>query len=304
MYNLHMVFLYEFLNKTEEKKDLVQGLMSYAWTQQNSDGGFPGYPGGASDPSISVLAYVAGKISGDPETSQRMLKLESYIRVSRAMESPGIALPYLMIFGLSNDSTCGAGVIETTLQHMDGELPWIKVILYPVMHILATGQTHELRGDKFPSRLKITGFCPKWLPHPFRGLALGEKDFWNWMDSHFNEDGTLFDYTPTTIPALMALSTGGSKYSELLNRGVRSLESFQVRKNQGIYQSPGEASVGETVGILFSLIEAGFTDQDPMVQKAERFLWSMQQTETGAFGFSKHNIHFPDTDDTGTTIYV
>ena len=306
MYNMNMIMLYEFLNRTEEKKDTIQKLMNFAWDQQNPDGGINNFPGGASNAGMSLLVYVGGKIAGLSEDSPHMLALEKYIRDSKAVDHPGQALPYMMLFRLNTDYACANSMTEDLVMKMNADLPWIKVILFPLMHVLSTGQTHELKGDKFPSRLKIAGFCPTHLPHPLQTLNihLGENSFWSWMDAHMNTDGTLFDYTPSTVPALMALATGGEKYKDILETGLKTLESFQVEVPSGLYQSAGEASIGETDATLMAMLEMGATDQDPTMQKAEKFLYSRQQTETGAFGFSKHNQHFPDTDDTGNTVYV
>jgi squalene-hopene/tetraprenyl-beta-curcumene cyclase len=310
MYNMNMIMLYEFLNRTEEKKDTIAKLMNFAWEQQNPDGGINNFPGGTSNAGMSLLVYVGGKIAGLSEDSPHMLALEKYIRDSKATDHPGVALPYLMLFRLNTDYACANGATEDLVMKMEADLPWIKVILFPLMHVLSTGQTHELSADKFPSRLKIAGFCPTRLPHVLTHLESamnvrpGDAAFWSWMDAHMNTDGTLFDYTPSTVPALMALATGGEKYKDLLETGLKTLESFQMIVPSGLYESAGEASIGETDATLMALLEMGATDENPIVQKAEHFLLAHQQAETGAFGFSKHNQHFPDTDDTGNTVYV
>lgn len=253
---------------------------------------------------MSVSAYLAGKIAGENENSPRMLKLENYIHRSHAMENSTIALPYLMLFGLDSDYACMSATTQSLLLSLDSKLPWLRVVMYPILHLAAAGKIHRLESGKYPARLGSIGHCPKWTPHPFRGLGLGNARFWNWMEAHMSPDGTLFDYAPTSVPALMALSTGGTQYAGLLNKGIQTLEGFLIQTPQGSYESPGEASIGETNMVLIALLELGHGPDEPIIRDAEKFLYSVQQTETGGFGMSKHNIHFPDADDTAYAVYA
>jgi squalene-hopene/tetraprenyl-beta-curcumene cyclase len=138
------------------------------------------------------------------------------------------------------------------------------------------------------------------MPHPLRGLHLGRKKFFKWVDAHLNTDGTLFDYAPTSVPTLMAISTAGARYAPILEKGLRTIETFQVPAGAGLIQSAGEASIGETYYIMNSLLD--IEEGGSMLAKGEGFLFSVQQTTTGAWGFSKHNEHFPDADDSSNTV--
>jgi squalene-hopene/tetraprenyl-beta-curcumene cyclase len=301
MYNAHMIFLYQFLGQTDQKRETVDGLARYIWSRQGQDGGFAGYEGGTSNASISILAYLAEKIAGENELSPRMLALEKFIVAHGGLKHAAQALPYLMAFGVDSDYRCVPGLFESLLLDANHELPWVRVVLYPFLHIWVSGGVRPLPESMQPARLGHVGFCPRAMPRIFPHKK--DKSFWKWLDANVNDDGTLFDYTPTSVPALMAMATGGAKYAATLARGVSALESFQETTPEGIYQSPGEASIGETNGILNAMLEMGRAD-DPAVKRAESFLWSMQQKQSGAFGFSKHNSHFPDSDDTSNTIYI
>jgi squalene-hopene/tetraprenyl-beta-curcumene cyclase len=305
IYNTNVIFLYEFLNRTEEKAAIIQKLMGFIWKQQNTDGGFPGYPGGPSNLSISVQAYLSGKIAGEDENSSRMTVLEKYIRSHGGLSKATTALPYLMAFDIDTNGHCVSSLLESRLLSMDSSLPWIRVILYPLIHVYTSGRFHVLSAKKYPKRLGRSGFCARWTPSPLHPFHIGEKKFWNWMENHMNEDGTLFDYTPTTVPGLMALSLKPAKYDALVEKGLATLESFQMPLEDGtIYQSSGDAAVGETLVVVNALLEMGMSPDHPMLKKAQDFLWSMQQKTTGAFGMSKHNTHFPDSDDTSDALYA
>jgi squalene cyclase len=69
-----------------------------------------------------------------------------------------------------------------------------------------------------------------------------------------------------------------------------------------LYQSPGEASIGETYMIGIALLDTLKDTDNHMVHKAADFLKSRQQAG-GGFGFSKNNEHFPDSDDVSNAAY-
>jgi len=306
MHTCQTIFLYEYLGLMEQKRDTVQGMMNYIWAQQDSgDGAFASFPGGPKHVGISIQAYLAAKMAGEDERSERMQKLEKYIRSHRKDDEASIALPWLMIFEVDPKVHCISSVAEPILMKMEKSLPWFRIMLLPMVHLFSSGNTHRLAPEKFPKRLGSFGpGCPAGLPDPLRALKPGQKEFKKWLLANMGEDGTLFDYAPTSVPALMALSNFGDAYSAKVKRGIESIERFHVTEGNQIHQSPGESSIGETYMVLHALLDMGLTHENPMLDKAEKFLWSMQMPDTGAFGFSKNAKHFPDADDTSNAVYV
>jgi squalene-hopene/tetraprenyl-beta-curcumene cyclase len=304
MYTAQTIFLYEYLGQTEAKRDVISKLVAWMWTQQSATGGFAGYPGAPDNVGISVEGYLAAKIAGEDERSPRMMALEGSIERGGGLKKATLALPWLMTFELDHEVFCLPSTMESLVFALDSKMPWIRIMLYPLIDLYAQGKTHRLSKDKYPTRLGRIGGCARWTPHPSRIFKPGHARFLKWALAHLNDDGTLFDYAPTSVPTLMALGASGPKYAALVEKGVAAIESFQARENELLWQSPGEASVGETYMILHALEDLGLDRSSPLVSGAEKFLYSTQIPANGAFGFSKHNTHFPDADDTSHAIYT
>lgn len=304
MYSCHMIFMYEYMNMTEKKIDIIQRLMKYNWTNQNQTGGFSGYPGGKDELSISIMMYVAAKIAGEDINSERMLLLENYINQNGGLEKADfMALPYLALLGLNHRFDYIPVSLGVPLMlKMDSMLPWVKVLAYPIAYMIGAKKIHYMHESKIPRRITKKKLEDRSGAH--ESFEIGKEKLYSWIEKNINDDGTLFDYTPTTVPILMALSAEGPRYQALIEKGIKTLESFQEEIDGGLYQSPGEASIGETYVGMNALMDIGIKENDDMLVKAESFLYSMMQPTTGAFGFSKHNTHFPDTDDTSNSIYV
>ncbi|MBT4790704.1 MAG: hypothetical protein HON90_03970 [Halobacteriovoraceae bacterium] len=305
LYGAFMIFLYEYTGILESKIVNAKAIMSDIWTRQKKNGAFAGYPGGPDDNSINVLIYMAAKMTLENENSSRMVALEKAIkRNGGSHEVRALAYPFMALFGLHPSVKYIPRKGLKTLLSLKDSLPWIRVMAYPVLYLLAKGKIHKLNKDKYPIRIFSHGktYYP-FLKKSRKNDYVGEAEFKDWLTSNMNPDGTLFDYTPTTIPALMALSQLGEDQDELFSKGIKTLESFQVKTKTGLYQSPGEASIGETYVIINALLDMGVSADDPMIVNAEKFLLSLQQ-EAGGFGFSKNNTHYPDSDDTSNVIYV
>jgi squalene cyclase len=133
--------------------------------------------------------------------------------------------------------------------------------------------------------------------------AQKHKQFLKWALANINPDGTFFDYTPTTVPMLMALSTFPHQ-KELITKGITTIESFQEKTTKGhLLQTPGEASIGETFYVANALLDVGFAPDHEVIKKAEKYL-NDHQLKTGGWGFSKNSIHFADSDDTSNAMYL
>jgi len=307
IYTTQMVLLYEYLGMIEEKRPIVEGLMRWTWNQQNPDGGLPGYLGAPSDISISVQTYLAARIAGESEDSPRMKRLAEFFIPRRNYTKELLVRPFLMTFGLDDSARCLPEFVETGALALRSNLPWIKDMLYPFLHILLSGHVHELSPEKTPVALGKSNFCSRsgWN----RNITEGKPAFWDWIDGAFNSDGTLFDYTPTTIPGLMALSTyemndeRKERFNILIKKGLAKLETDQIHHADGaIQQSPGDAAVAETTVVLLGMTLSGVSSRDPMLEKAKKFVLSSQLPATGAFGMPKNCEKHPDSDDTSTSI--
>jgi squalene cyclase len=303
LYNIFVVFMYEYLGLVEQKKHLTTPLIEHVFSMQKSNGALAGYPEGLDHPGISTAGYVAAKIAGFDENDSRMMKLEKRIKeMGGPMKSGMLTMPFLMMFSLSPiHSTFNIG-IDRFLMNFSEHIPWVKVLLNPVLFMLDNGHNQVLAASKYPQRI----FKQPYAKYAKRkGIPKAQKDdqFLRWALEKMNPDGTFFDYTPTTVSMLMALSTFPNQ-KELISKGIATIESFQQVTKQGyLLQTPGEASIGETFYVANALLDVGFGPNHPTILKAEKYLVDHQQTK-GGWGFSKNSIHFADSDDTSNAMYL
>lgn len=303
LYNIFVVFMYEYLGKTEEKKHITKPLIEHIFSMQKESGALAGYPAGPDHSGISTAGYTAAKIAGYDENDPRMLKLEKRIHeLGGAMKSDMLTMPFLMMFSLFPFHSTFNTDIDRLMLKFNERMPWVKVLIHPVLFMLDNGHNHILSAAKYPGKI----FKQPYEKYVLRsGKPKTQKDdrFLQWILNNINPDGTFFDYTPTTVPMLMALSSYPDQKATI-EKGIATIESFQEKTPQGhLLQTPGEASVGETFYVANVLLDLGFDPEHRTIKKAEKYLLE-HQLKTGGWGFSKNSVHFADSDDTSNAMYL
>lgn len=297
IHNCELIFLYESLGLLSEKAPIVTGLLSHLWSQQHADGYFSAYSDGPPHEDISLMAYLAAKIAGEDELSERMLRLERFINDRRAVEKALGAKPVMIYFRLLEPPPLPPGILKLTLA-LDEHWPWTKVAAYPYLYLFAARRWHPLLDSQVPKRIGLRS-----LPGETPVSPAGEADFFDWLLNNIGESGALFDYTISAVPGLMALAAAPGQEA-LLARGVRTLESYLIPEPTGLRQALGLADVGEAAVLLLAFLDLDLPPEDPMARKAEEFLWRYRDARTGGFAFTSQNRNFPDSDMTGTTLGI
>jgi len=303
LYNAHLIFLYEYVGQIQLRRTEVRDLVEGIWSKVEPHGGFAPFAGGPENHSINALAYVATRLAGELEDSPRLSRLQARIQDGGGLSHVDFtAAPYLMLLGLDQRSYCVPQGLFHQAMRRQSRLPWFRVIALPVLYLLSQGEIHEVPADRAPQRLGRIRGCPaRRLSPELRASA--DAQMGAWLDEHLGADGTLFDYSPTTIPALMTLSRlSGTKRVQQLALGLEAVRRFQFRdEGDHLVLSPGEASVAETSVIGSALLDLGVSSDSDSLLRAEAFLRSVQ-AEDGSFGFSTYNERFPDPNDTATAI--
>lgn len=302
LYNIFVVMMYEYLGLSEEKKEITKALVEYIFTMQKSSGALAGYPEGPDHPGISTAGYIAAKIAGYPDEDPRMKKLELRIKeLGGPLKSDMLTIPFMMMFSLYPVHTTFNTNLDRFLMRFDKSLPWVKVLLHPVLFLLDNGHNMVLPESKYPARIFKQPYS-KYSKRVYSAKKQKDDKFIKWALENINPDGTFFDYTPTTVPMLMALSKFPSQ-KDLVMKGIETIESFQQKTKEGhLLQTPGEASIGETFYMANALLDVGINHKHPTIREAERYLLQ-HQLKTGGWGFSKNSIHFADSDDTSNAMY-
>jgi sporulenol synthase len=128
-------------------------------------------------------------------------------------------------------------------------------------------------------------------------------------------DGTLNSYFSSTFYMIFALlSTGYPKDHPIILRAVKGLKAMQCKIDGKTHIQYTTATVWNTSLISYVLQEAGLTDANSAIQKANRYLLSRQhhlygdwvihnqEGYPGGWGFSDINTMHPDVDDTTASL--
>ncbi len=108
------VLLLAFLGKHNDPR--VQRLANYLRAKQQDSGGWPNYPGGPAEISVSVKAYFALKIAGDPAEAPHMTRAAGAIRALGGAEATNsFTRFYLAIHGQLPYSACASVPAEIVL---------------------------------------------------------------------------------------------------------------------------------------------------------------------------------------------
>lgn len=302
LYNIFVVMMYEYLGISEEKQQISKNLIEHVFTMQKASGALAGYPEGPDHPGISTAGYIAAKIAGYSDEDPRMKKLEIRINeMGGPMKSDMLTIPFMMMFSLFPVHSTFNTNLDRFLMRFNESMPWVKVLLNPVLFILDNGHNHVLSEAKYPAKIFKQPYS-KYSKRHIADKKQRDDKFIDWALQNMNPDGTFFDYTPTTVPMLMALSKFPD-HKELVNKGISTIESFQEKTDAGfLLQTPGEASIGETFYMANVLLDVGIYHNHPVIKKAEQYLLK-HQLKTGGWGFSKNSIHFADSDDTSNAMY-
>lgn len=302
LYNIFVVMMYEYLGMSEQKKEISKALMEHVFSMQKSSGALAGYPEGPDHPGITTAGYIAGKIAGFPDEDLRMKKMEIRIKeLGGAMKSDMLTIPFMMMFSLFPIHSTFNSNLDRFLMSFNESMPWVKVLLNPVLFILDNGHNMILPESKYPAKIFKQPY-EKYAKRKMTSKKQPDDKFIDWAMENMNPDGTFFDYTPTTVPMLMALSKYPNHLSTV-QKGVETIESFQMRTESGhLLQTPGEASIGETFYMANVLLDVGVDHKHPTIREAERYLLE-HQLKSGGWGFSKNSIHFADSDDTSNAMY-
>ncbi|MCI1859867.1 MAG: squalene--hopene cyclase [Sporolactobacillus sp.] len=147
------------------------------------------------------------------------------------------------------------------------------------------------------------------LPEMIHNDALNRAE--HYMLTRIEPDGTLESYFSATFLMIYALlARGRSKTDPVIRRAVQGIETWICQIEGQAHVQYTSANVWNTALISYALQEAGLSPESAVIQQANHYLLSRQQSsygdwmfhqpavQPGGWGFSNINTINPDVDDT------
>ncbi|MGM9928506.1 MAG: squalene--hopene cyclase [Bacillus sp. (in: firmicutes)] len=164
-------------------------------------------------------------------------------------------------------------------------------------------------GEYFIEQLKAVALTP--LHVHKAGYRAAER----LMLERIEKNGTLYSYASATFYMIYALLALGYKTdSAVIQKAVKGILSYVTKTRNGLHVQNSPSTVWDTALLSYALQEAGMSENDPTIVKANTYLLKKQQVvrgdwsvnapkaSAGGWGFSDSNHFIPDHDDTSAAL--
>lgn len=282
-----------------------------AWLlkEQNADGGWPLFAGGASEVNATLKGYLALKLAGlDPDEPAMQAARATTLRLGGIEACHLFTKVYLAWGGLYP----WARLPQIPLEVL--QLPrwlfsrydlsyWARTILVPLLVTLACQPVFGLGVDL--TELESPTPCPEppcglprwqqtlvaWIEsalgfygrHPFkawRKSALREAEAW--IVTRFEDSDGLGAIWPAMVNAAVALKClGHSDDSAAMQEAMHQLDKLETDSLDGLWVQPCFSPVWDTAWVVKALLASGLPGGHPALVKAGAWLLSKQALKTG-----------------------
>jgi len=340
----YMIILLRSLEINDEK--LVQQLTERILSRQEKNGAWKlFYDEGDGNLSATVEAYYALLYSGlIKKTDPRMKRAKSFIVKNGGLKKSHMFTKFMLaLTGQQKWPTFFPLPLEILLLptsfpiHFYSFSEFGRANLTPIM-ILAD-KKFQLRTKNSPDLSELTSkreedvfefrHSPEWrsfysgiqqavkgligLPTHLHQLAIEQAR--QYMLRRIEPDGTFLGYFSSTFLMIFALlSLGYPKNQLLIRNAVNGLKTMKTEINGQTHMQYTTADIWNTSLLGYALQEAGVPASDPMIKKANHYLfnrqhykygdWAIQNPTAlpGGWGFADMNTIHPDVDDTTSSL--
>jgi squalene-hopene/tetraprenyl-beta-curcumene cyclase len=321
--------------------DLTARSAVWIRSQQNADGSWSKFCGGAGDLSTTVEAYVALRLAGDDPSASHMQLAAEFARAAGGVERSRVFTHiWLALFGAWPWERVPALPPEMTLLPSWAPLNpydfacWARqtivalsvVLSYRPLRPLAFS-LDELAGphDWSPpspesplgrTLVAVDRLLALYQRRPvsrLREAALARAE--RWIVDRQEEDGSWGGIQPPWVYSVLALHLRGYPLDHPVTmRGLEGLDSFTIEDDDSRRLEACQSPVWDTALAIVALTDAGISGDDPAIVQAADWLleqqslargdWAVRRPELhpGGWPFEFANANYPDIDDTAEVV--
>ncbi len=310
------VLLLTFLGKLDDPR--IPGLINYLRSKQLPQGGWPNYPGGPAEVSVSVKAYFALKIAGDSPQAPQMLRAATAIRnIGGAEATNSFTRFYLALLGQIPFAACPTVPAELILLprwfffNIYAMSAWSRTIFVPLsvvdaykpvtvlpesMHIrelfLEPPETPRWPAKPTAKWISWTNFflgvdcvlkkVERFGLTPLRRRAVRKALEWMRERSRDGEsDGIGAIFPPIVYHAIVLKAIGLSDDEPEMQWVMGQLDDLCITEGDTIRLQPCKSPVWDTALALIGAIDAGQPGDSPEAEMAVQWLRDREVRTTG-----------------------
>ncbi len=302
------VLTMHFIGRSGEPR--VKKAANYLVEKVLPEGGWPAYPGGPPDVSVSTKAYFVLKLLGHDLHAPYMAKSRQVIRdLGGVAATNSFTRIYLAMFGQVPWEDCPAVPPEVILFpswcpiNLYALSSWSRCIIVPLSIISASkpfcavpahASLEDIRVDSELAPKTHRGFWPtffnsadilsKFLERhhilPFRRKAL--KVCETWLLEHFQKSDGVGAIFPPIINSIIALRCLGYEcdHPQLLSQ-IQALERLEIEERDTLRVAPCFSPVWDTAITIVALAESGISTEHEALQKASEWLLTKEVKSVG-----------------------
>lgn len=283
------LLLLTFLGRESDPR--IPKLAAYLRKKQLDSGGWPNYPGGPADLSVSVKAYFALKIAGDDDGSPPMRRAAEVIRnLGGAARSNSFTRFYLALLGQIPYANCPTVPVEMVFLprwfpiNVYAFSAWSRTIVVPLAVVNAFKPVRQLPDSMGLRELFLEDPATPWQPTvkpsmvSWSGfflrfdklLKLGERlrltpmrrrairKAVEWMRERFrNSDGLGAIFPPMVYSVIVLKCLGLTEVDSEFQWAMRQLEALEIEERGTLRLQPCLSPVWDTALAAIGLTDAG-----------------------------------------------
>jgi squalene-hopene/tetraprenyl-beta-curcumene cyclase len=319
----YLIYLH-FIERLDS--ETIRKAANYIRAKLLPEGGVANYPGGPSEISGSVKAYLALKMAGDSPDAPHMVKMrEAILAAGGVTKCNTFTKIYLAMIGLYPWDGCPAIPPELMMMpkwfsfSIYNMSSWSRAMLVPLCIIRANQPVRPLPAEWNIEELWVGGrehadlrlardaqtftwhnffltvdtylkFFERHPIKPFRRYA--QRQCERWVIEHGRLAGGLGAIFPAMANYVMSLrALGYSNDSFLVAHGIAEMEELRIEDKDTLHLQPCFSPVWDTAITVNALNESGLPADHPALESATRWLLDKEVHRPGDWRIKHSESH-------------